>query len=232
MSFIDRVLLDVTEHLCRRFQALSGRTNVWLAVQLTNLSIVVYFVWAGAVFWSDDWPSRILLAVFCGGLLYILTQTIFKEPIEASEASAFRRLSKGYRNPRRVRDLPLRVSFLTLSIVFCYPTILIYEYQHLPIVFLHVRIQLVLLTYSLIVLTTVVLYLLACDPLPPCAGKVRAWLQSMARAAPRPMSRPATEVRPEARRDRRLHRGFIDAPRLLGARRDPPCRPAPSHPAS
>ena len=48
MSFIDRFLLDLTERFCRRFQRLTGRTNVWIAVQLTNLSIVVYFVWAGA----------------------------------------------------------------------------------------------------------------------------------------------------------------------------------------
>jgi hypothetical protein len=196
MSYIDAAILTLTEWCCRRFQLLTGRTNIWLALQLTNLSIVVYFVWAGAVFWSDDWPSRILLAAFCGGLLYILTQTIFKESIEASEASAFQRLSKGYRNPRRIRDLPLRISFLTLSIVFCYPTILIYQYQHLPIVYLHTRVQLVWLTYSLIVLTTVVLYVLACDPLPPCVGKVRAWLQSLTRATSRPMRRPAAEDAP------------------------------------
>lgn len=206
MTYIDAAILMLTEWCCRRFQVLTGRTNIWLALQLTNLSIVVYFVWAGAVFWSDDWASRILLASFCGALLYILTQTIFKEPIEASEASAFRRLSKGYRNPRRIRDMPLRVSFLTLSIVFCYPVILIYQYQHLPIVYLHVRIQLVLLTYSLIVLTTVVLYVLACDPLPPCVGKVRAWLQSTARVMSRPQGRPAGEdARRVTRAEHRLH---------------------------
>ena len=193
MTYLDAAILSLTEWCCRRFQLLTGRTNIWLALQLTNLSIVVYFVWAGAVFWSDDWGSRILLAVCCGALLYILTQTIFKESIDASEASAFQRLSKGHRNSRRVRDLPLRASFLTLSIVFFYPVILIHRYQHLPVVFLHVRIGLVYLTYSLIVLTTVVLYVLACDPLPPSAGKVRAWLQSLTRAtaaiappAPRP----------------------------------------------
>jgi hypothetical protein len=37
-----------------------------------------------------------------------------------------------------------------------------------------------LLTYSLIVLTTGVLYLLACDPLAPCAGKVTEWLRGSA----------------------------------------------------
>jgi hypothetical protein len=35
------------------------------------------------------------------------------------------------------------------------------------------------------VLTTVVLYLLACDPLPPCAGKVFDWLR---KSAPSPLA--------------------------------------------
>jgi hypothetical protein len=46
--------------------------------------------------------------------------------------------------------------------------------------YLNLRLHIALLSYSLIVLTTVVLYLLACDPLPPCAGKVRDWLQGSA----------------------------------------------------
>jgi len=144
---------------------------VWLAVQLTNLSIVVYFVWVGMYFWSGDVASRILVALFCSALLYVLTQTIFKVPIEVYETDAYRRVAKGFRNPRRVRDALLRISFLTLSFVLCYPTLFVYINLHLPVV---------LLSYSLIVLTTVVLYLLACDPLPPCAGKVREWLRGFA----------------------------------------------------
>jgi hypothetical protein len=41
--------VDVTEWLCRRFQLLTGRTNVWLAFQL-NLSVILYFVWARHLF--------------------------------------------------------------------------------------------------------------------------------------------------------------------------------------
>jgi len=33
--------------------------------------------------------------------------------------------------------------------------------------------QVFFLTYTLIALTTAVLYLLACDPLPPCRGKLK-----------------------------------------------------------
>jgi hypothetical protein len=171
MTDIDSVLLNLTERLCRRFQLLTGRTNVWLAVQLTNLSIIVYFVWAVVYSWSSDVGQRILVALFCSGLLYVLTQTLFKVPIEAYETAAYRRVAKGFRNPRRVRDALLRMSFLTLSIVLCYPILLVYINQ---------RKHVVLLTYSLIVLTTAVLYLLACDPLPPCPGKLRQWLRGFA----------------------------------------------------
>jgi hypothetical protein len=171
MTWIDSAVLDLTEWFCRRFQVLTGRTNVWLAVQLTNLSIIVYFIWAGVYFWSSDVGPRIALGLFCSGLLYVLTQTIFKVPIEAYENSAYRRVAKGLRNPRRIRDALLRISFLTLSIVLFYPILFVY---------INLRLHIALLSYSLIVLTTVVLYLLACDPLPPCPGTLREWLRGSA----------------------------------------------------
>jgi hypothetical protein len=188
MTYIDSVILNLTERFCRRFQLLTGRTNVWLAVQLTNLSIVVYFIWAGVYSWSSDGASRLLVGLFCGGLLYVLTQTIFKVPIEAYENEAYRRVAKGFRNPRRVRDALLRISFLTLSFVLCYPILFVY---------VNLRVHVVLLTYCLIILTTVVLYLLACDPLPPCAGKLREWLRGSAPSAYRSrehLPRPAKSV--------------------------------------
>src|SRR5438105_5542836 len=171
MTYLDTAILNVAEWLCRRFQVLTGRTNVWLAFQLTNLSIIVYFVWAGVYFWSSDRATRVVLVLFCSGLLYVLTQTIFKEPIEEYERSAYERVAKGFRNPRRLRDALLRIPFLTLSVMLLYPIVFMS---------LNLRLHIALLSYSLIVLTTVVLYLLACDPLPPCAGKVRDWLQGSA----------------------------------------------------
>ena len=144
---------------------------MWLAIQLTNLSIIVYFAWAGMYSVISDTGTRILMAVFCGGLFYVLTQTLFKDPIEAYEAYAYRRVAKGFRNPRRVRDSLLRISFLTLSIVLWYPVLFVYMNLHLNVI---------LLGYLLTVLTTAVLYLLACDPLPPCPGKVWQWVRGLA----------------------------------------------------
>lgn len=181
MNYVDSGLLNLTEWFCHRFQRLTGRTNVWLAIQFTNLSIVVYFVWAAAFFWDRGLVLRLVLAIFCGVLLYVLTQTVFKVPIEAYEQSAYRRVAKGLRNPRRLRDAPLRVAFLSLSLFLAYPLFLAYRILHLRVAFL---------TYLLILLTTIVLYLLACDPLPPCVGTVRAWLAR--RAGPVPAASPGT----------------------------------------
>ena len=130
---VDSTLLDLTEWCCRRWQLLTGRTNVWLAVQLTNVSVIVYFVWAGVYFWGSTPLARGVIAVFCTGLLYLLTQTIFKVPIETSEANAYRRVAKGLRNPRRLRDALLRTLFLTLSLVLLYPVTVVYTYLDLGV---------------------------------------------------------------------------------------------------
>ena len=187
MIYIDSALLDVTEWLCRRFQVLTGRTNVWLAFQLTNLSIIVFFVWAGMQFLIGDRPVRIALAVFCGGLLYLLTVTIFKVPVEAYENNEYRRVQRGFRNPRRVRDVQLRLAFLTLSVILFALFLVFYPILS---VFLNVGLGIFLLAHGLTALTTAMLYLLACDPLPPCPGKVKEWLRALvsSRAAPEPAS--------------------------------------------
>ncbi|HJY33537.1 MAG TPA: hypothetical protein VJ260_01730 [Vicinamibacterales bacterium] len=180
MVYVDLALLDLIEGLCRRFQILTGRTNVWLAFQLTNLSIVVYFIWAGVYFWTIPGLARVALALFCGGVLSLLTQTIFKVTIETYEAGAYRRVAKGFRNPRRVRDAPLRISFLTLAVLLFVPMVLIQLNLHQSFFKISLAIYIsTLLNYSLIVLTTAVLYLLACDPLPPCTGWLSEWLRSL-----------------------------------------------------
>lgn len=180
MFFLDSLILDATERVCRRFQLLTGRTNVWLAMQLTNISIIVYFVWAALYFWNTDSTVRTFVGVFCAVLLYALTKTIFKVSIEEYENSAFRRVAKGLRNPRRLRDAPLRMSFLMLAVLWYLTLGLLFAY---PVVFAYVRLRLhlLVLSYLLIALTTVLLYLLAVDPLPPCQGKVKEWLYAAVR---------------------------------------------------
>jgi hypothetical protein len=172
MIYVDSALLNLTERICRRFQAWTGRTNVWLAFQLTNLSVILYFIWVTALYvLSGSLTVRVFVGVFCGGVFFALTRIVFWTSIELSEAAAYRRVAKGLRNPRRIRDAQLRIAFLTLSLVLSYP---------LWFAYLTLRLRFVLLTEALILLTTIVLYVLACDPLPPCPGTVTEWMRALA----------------------------------------------------
>ena len=189
MTYLDLCLLNLIEQGCRAFQRLTGKTNVWLGVQLTNLSIVVFFAWAAMYAWGTDLVEQVMVTLFCSGLLYLLTQTVFKEPIEASETNAYRRVAKGLRNPRRVRDAPLRIAFLTLSVVMSYPVVLVY---------LSIRIHVIMLSYVLIVLTTVVLYVLACDPLPPCSATLKRWVRRLVPSRVAPATEPVRQRRSAA----------------------------------
>jgi hypothetical protein len=174
MTYIDSAVLNLVERLCRRFQVWTGRTNVWLAFQLTNLSVIVYFIWVADLYWlSGDFALRVFVAFFCGGVFFMLTRTVFKTSVEAAETEAYRRAAKGLRNPRRIRDAQLRIAFLTLSILLSYPLWFAYRILHL---------RFIPLIVALVLLTTVILYVLASDPLPPCAGKVREWLRGLAPA--------------------------------------------------
>jgi sterol desaturase/sphingolipid hydroxylase (fatty acid hydroxylase superfamily) len=179
MLAIDSVLVDFTEWLCRRFQALTGRTNVWLAFQLTNLSVILYFVWAIIYFQRIDVAVvRIAVAIFCSGVLYVLLQTVFKESVDLSEGEAFRRVAKGLRNPRRIRDAQLRISFLTLSVMLFYVILILWRSYGISM-------SLFLFGYPLVVLTTILLYVLACDPLPPAPARLKVWLRSLVPASAR-----------------------------------------------
>jgi hypothetical protein len=147
---------------------------VWLAFQLTNLSIVLYFIWVADLYLlAGDGASRAFVALFSGVVFFALTRTIFRTSIEASEIEAYRRVANGLRNPRRIRDAQLRTGFLTLTILLSFPLWLAY---------VTLQLRFVLLIQVLVVLTTVVLYVLGCDPLPPCAGRVREWRRGIATA--------------------------------------------------
>ena len=186
MSHVDLALLNLIEGLCRRFQTWTGRTNVWLAFQLTNLSIALYFIWVIGLYWlSGSLGLRLFIAFFCGGVFVMLTRTIFRTSVDFAEAEAYRRVSKGFMNPRRMRDAQLRIAFLTCSIFIPFLILSILRLHPQGAAYVASQRQVVILTTALSVLTTIVLYLLACDPLPPCPGKVREWIGALgpARAA-------------------------------------------------
>jgi hypothetical protein len=79
-------------------------------------------------------------------------------------------------------------------------------------VYVNLHQRIFLLTYSLIVLTTVVLYLMACDPLPPCAGRLTVWLRG---AAP---SQVPLDSRPSSARSGPARSFVREGPRRTGSR--------------
>src|SRR5215510_8621314 len=102
--FFDEIVLNFTERICHRIQIWTGRTNVWLAFQLTNLSIVLYFIWVVDLYrLSADAVVRVFVALVAGVVFFVLTRTIFRTSFESAELEAYRRAAKGLRNPRRIR---------------------------------------------------------------------------------------------------------------------------------
>ena len=82
---IDSALLDLTERICHKIQMLTGRTNVRIAFQLTNLSVIMYFVWVALYFPNLPPYWRIPAALFFSSVLFALSQSVFKVSIDASE---------------------------------------------------------------------------------------------------------------------------------------------------
>jgi hypothetical protein len=179
MVHLDQALLNATERLCQRFQMWTGWTNIWLAFQLTNLSVVLYFIWViGLYRISDILGARIFIASFCVSVFIVITRTVFRTSIDVAESQAYGRVAKGLRNPRRLRDTQLRIAFLTLSV---FVLLTVSTALSSPLIYASVarHSRFLLLTGALVVLTTVVLYVLACDPLPPAPGRLRVWLRSL-----------------------------------------------------
>jgi hypothetical protein len=85
--------------------------------------------------------------------------------------------------------------------MLAYP--MFFAYVHLrSIITRFTEMHIVLLSYCLILLTTVVLYVLACDPLPPCAGRLWVWLGKSA-----PLRLASSESSPPTTRSARTRRG-------------------------
>ena len=123
MTGIDAAVLNLVERFCRKLQLITGRTNVWLAFQLTNLSIIMYFVWAIAYFERVTVAGRVVIAALCAVLGYLLSQTVFKESIDTSEQYAYRRVAKDSERRHRLHYLfaywdPSAPSVLLLQATF------------------------------------------------------------------------------------------------------------------
>ena len=182
-TFLERLdawVLDLVEAACRRWQRLT-RANQRVARRAAHQREHRRLLRVGRRrIWTNDWGIRGVLAVFAALVLYGLTKSVFRMPIESAESSAYRRVMKGLRNPRRLRDLGIRLPFLGLSVLLAGPSLFAYRW-------LGIR----PFSYGLVLLTTALLYVLACDPLPPQPGAIRErWAALVAALARRPAERP------------------------------------------
>jgi hypothetical protein len=97
--------------------------------------------------------------------------------------NAYHRVAKGLRNPRRLRDAPLRLAFLTLSLLLALLALSLRVWFPAVLDYLTLPRPPLLLGYPVVLLTTVVLYVLACDPLPPCTGWLTEWVRRLVPAS-------------------------------------------------
>jgi hypothetical protein len=75
----------------RRFQDGTGPQRV-ARLQLTDLSIVVYFIWGSGLYvQSAGLALPAFVALFRGGVFFVLTHTLFKLSIDAQETEAYGR---------------------------------------------------------------------------------------------------------------------------------------------
>jgi len=86
-------------------------------------------------------------------------------------------------------DALLRIAFLTFSLMLFFPVLFVYQYPQV-LAILNLAVSSFTMAHGLTVLTTITLYLVACDPLPPCQGKVREWLGALVPARPSPTAVP------------------------------------------
>lgn len=156
----DQFLLNKIEKFCHRFQQLTGKTNIFLAL-LTCFMYLAFFV---AIMIASKRPTSVFLWInLFMGSLYILFYPL-------RERDAFYRISKGFSNPHKIDffcKLLRKFSLIFLFVnLFCLQWLVLGGTLFLCLFF----------------------YLDSCDPLPPCRGKIREMIDAFfARPIPVPV---------------------------------------------
>lgn len=164
---IDWFFLSHFEKGCHFLQKMTGKTNYYYvglcSFLIVLISLGVYF---------DIFPKGLIGE---GGLIYnrndmvwfwvnIFIFTFFSSSWKIIEAWAYTNLNNGVANICKIMHTA-RLARILLVIM-------------LPFVLLLPVPQIQIYDKVFIVLVTLVLFLLSCDPLPPCTGKVKEWLKS------------------------------------------------------
>jgi hypothetical protein len=171
---IDGWVLSKIEKCCHKFQEYTGYTNYWLISKISLLVLifvacsVIKFLLSHVndhVLISPAWPTAY------GGLLdsiFIIYLARWVFHWENEEVKAFDRIQKGLANPEKASTFHfgLRTAILVLlsiDIVTCIvpsPTYSTMTFIVGKLIFLQIE-------------------LMACDPLPPCQGKIREKLATL-----------------------------------------------------
>lgn len=159
---LDEWLIHKAEQFCHWVQRETGKTNYFLAGVVDICLVgVIFAIVAGATVWNRPPADP-----------YFLSQLIVRHPWftgflcllflcagfwgwKYGESEAFKRLARGVANPEKIRRRDKIWRLLTLTIVTSYLPILGPSHD--------LSIFLLLLAWQL---------LIACDPLPPCRGKL------------------------------------------------------------
>jgi hypothetical protein len=170
---LDQRIISTLEAMLHRFQKLTGKTNYWVYHQVLVLQILSVMIWAVSFFTYTSYSIifrifAVVLSLIIGRLVFIPRLLKKAKTVEDREAEAFERLASGIANPKKI-DEDVVVSRI---IAFWMSLFLVWLF-HLWAPWVN---------QILVLGGTLELYLLACDPLPPRAGKIQDWLQFFRKA--------------------------------------------------
>ncbi|MBI1957310.1 MAG: hypothetical protein HYS44_02535 [Candidatus Niyogibacteria bacterium] len=159
----DNWLILQFERFSHWFQRLTGKTNFFLTAALSLVISVVYFFLA---FFTQ-------LPIYFIGSAFFFIYSIFAQ---WSEKQGLDRVSRGFANPKKTL---LPIKFIRIGIPVIY----------VPLIFSNLEFGVVnWMSNGILFLVWAILYLFACDPLPPGTSKLREWANSLKAAfAPQPV---------------------------------------------
>lgn len=164
-GLIDDWLISGLEKGCHKFQRLTGRTNYWIIGKLSfGISACIFCAFMAKIAKYDSWwitalgvplvnkPMIFVYGIILGGRFYNGTRGW-----QWDELRAFIRLTYQHANPQKISLYSKLFRYIALGIIpMTRPWFALW--------------------YILAVITW---YLEACDPLPPCQGKVQEWLKKL-----------------------------------------------------
>ncbi len=174
LFWLDGKILAAIEKFAHWFQEMTGKTNYFLIgfVALIKLGFVLMILWSGVgrlppenlvigdclMIAKKHWLWTIVIAT---GLLF---ESLFSWQLD--EVKSFKRLEQGLANPKKksVPQIIWRLANLSMVGGFCGWSFLS-DRQYL--------------IFFVCMFIWIGLYLEACDPLPPCRGKIGEFLQSL-----------------------------------------------------